>query len=95
MTLQQNISLEKNQQVIGKTLDVLIESYSDVEDLTGQIALGRSDPDAPEIDGLVLVEGNPPIGEIVPVTISGALSHVTLMELDIPPSNVMCSSTKT
>ena len=85
MTLQQNISLEKNQQVIGKTLDVLIESYSDVEDSTGQIALGRSYRDAPEIDGLVLVEGNPPIGEIVPVTISGALTY-DLNGLYIPPS---------
>jgi ribosomal protein S12 methylthiotransferase len=75
MTLQQKISLENNQKFIGKTLDVLIESYGDLEGSDEQIAIGRSYRDAPEIDGVVLVEGNPPVGEIVPVAISGALTY--------------------
>lgn len=69
MTLQQGISLEKNQALIGKTLDVLIEGCND------GISVGRSYRDAPEIDGLVFVEGQAPVGQVVPVMISGAMTH--------------------
>jgi ribosomal protein S12 methylthiotransferase len=75
MSLQQKISLENNQKFVGQTLDVLIESCGQVEGSDAQLAIGRSYRDAPEIDGVVLVEGNPPVGEIVPVTISGALVY--------------------
>ena len=51
MALQQGISLERNQTFVGRTLDVLIEGQGD------GISLGRSYRDAPEIDGLVIVEG--------------------------------------
>ncbi len=69
MALQQGISLEKNQAYIGRQLDVLIEGYNQ------GISVGRSYRDAPEIDGLVIVEGRAPVGEIVPVMIGGALAH--------------------
>lgn len=69
MLLQQGISLEKNQALVGKTLDVLIEGYGD------GITLGRSYRDAPEIDGYVIVEGNVPPGELVPVRITGAMAY--------------------
>ncbi|MDA1330016.1 MAG: 30S ribosomal protein S12 methylthiotransferase RimO [Chloroflexi bacterium] len=75
MTLQQKISLEKNQALVGETLDVLIEGHGEVEDSGDPIAVGRSYRDAPEIDGLVFVEGQPPVGEIVPVHITGALPY--------------------
>ncbi|MEK6220895.1 MAG: 30S ribosomal protein S12 methylthiotransferase RimO [Chloroflexota bacterium] len=75
MTLQQKISLENNQAQIGKTLDVLIEEYSKDEETNSPIAIGRTYRDAPEIDGLVLIEGQPPIGEIVPIKINGALTY--------------------
>jgi ribosomal protein S12 methylthiotransferase len=39
------------------------------------ISVGRSYRDAPEIDGMVLVEGKMPIGEIAPVKITGALEY--------------------
>jgi ribosomal protein S12 methylthiotransferase len=39
------------------------------------IAIGRSYRDAPEIDGMVFIEGNAPIGEIVPVRITGAMAY--------------------
>ena len=67
MTLQQQISLENNQAQVGKTLDVLIESHGEVEGSDEPIALGRSYRDAPEVDGMVIVSGQPPIGELVPV----------------------------
>ncbi|MCH7882774.1 MAG: 30S ribosomal protein S12 methylthiotransferase RimO [Proteobacteria bacterium] len=66
MEKQQQISLERNQEFIGRSLDVLLEG-------SGQgISIGRSYRDAPEIDGLVLVKGEIPAGQIIPVRISGA-----------------------
>jgi ribosomal protein S12 methylthiotransferase len=69
MTLQETISLKKNQQFIGKTLDVLVEGYGD------EISVGRSYRDAPEIDGLVIVEDKLPVGVISRVQVTGALKH--------------------
>ncbi len=69
MELQQGISLERNQSFVGQTLDVLIEGHGD------GISIGRSYRDAPEIDGLVIVENDVPVGEMVPVRISGALVY--------------------
>ena len=75
MQLQQRISLENNQALVGQTLDVLIEGHGEVEGTKEPIAVGRSYRDAPEIDGLVFVEGKPPIGELVPVHITGAMPY--------------------
>ena len=69
MALQQHISLEKNQALVGKTLDVLVEGTGD------GLSLGRSYRDAPEIDGMVIIEGEVPPGELVPVRISGAMAY--------------------
>jgi ribosomal protein S12 methylthiotransferase len=69
MEIQQQISLEINQTYMGKTLDVLIEGTGD------GLSVGRSYRDAPEVDGLVIVEGEVPPGEIVPVNISGAMHY--------------------
>jgi ribosomal protein S12 methylthiotransferase len=69
MELQQGISLERNQTFVGQTLDVLIEGQGD------GISIGRSYRDAPEIDGLVIVEGDLPVGEMVPVRINGAMVY--------------------
>jgi ribosomal protein S12 methylthiotransferase len=69
MAIQQPISLEKNQAFVGKTLPVLIEGQGD------GISVGRSYRDAPEIDGMVVVEADLPSGEIVPVRISGAMVY--------------------
>ncbi|MEW5940721.1 MAG: radical SAM protein [Chloroflexota bacterium] len=69
MTLQQDISLQINQSYVGKTLDVLVEGYGD------GLSIGRSYRDAPEIDGLVMVEAKLPVGEIVPVKITGAMAY--------------------
>jgi ribosomal protein S12 methylthiotransferase len=69
MSLQQGISLERNQSFVGQTLEVLIEGYGD------GISIGRSYRDAPEIDGLVIVENHLPIGEMVSVRINGAMAY--------------------
>jgi ribosomal protein S12 methylthiotransferase len=69
MALQQQISLEINQQHVGRVLPVLIEGYGD------GLSIGRSYRDAPEIDGLVIATGELPVGEIVPVQIDGAMVY--------------------
>ena len=69
MELQQNISLQINQAYVGETLDVLIEGVDK------EIAIGRSYRDAPEIDGLVFVEGRAKVGEMVPARITGAMTY--------------------
>jgi ribosomal protein S12 methylthiotransferase len=79
MELQQSISLQVNQSYVGKTLDVLIEGYND------GISIGRSYRDAPEIDGMVLVESKEKVGEIVPVKITGAMAYdLTAMPVQQP-----------
>jgi ribosomal protein S12 methylthiotransferase len=69
MSLQENISLSINQQFIGKKLNVLIEGSND------GISIGRSYRDAPEIDGLVIVENEILPGKIIPVMITSAMIH--------------------
>jgi len=69
MEVQQTISHQVNQSYVGKTLPMLVEGYGD------GLSVGRSYRDAPEIDGMVIVEGELPIGEIVPVRISGAMAY--------------------
>jgi ribosomal protein S12 methylthiotransferase len=69
MEIQQPISLERNQAFVGKTMDVLVEGQGD------GVSLGRTYRDAPEIDGMVIVEGELPVGEIVPVRITGGLTY--------------------
>jgi len=69
MEKQQRISLERNQAFVGRSLDVLIEGV-------GQgISMGRSYRDAPEVDGLVLVEGEIPAGQIISVRITDAMVY--------------------
>jgi ribosomal protein S12 methylthiotransferase len=75
MVRQQNISLTKNQALVGKTLHVLMEGQGMIEGTTDMITLGRSYRDAPEIDGMVIVEGEVPVGDIVPVQINGAMVY--------------------
>ena len=69
MTLQEGISLARNQALVGRTLDMLIEGAQD------GISIGRTYRDAPEIDGLVFATGEAPVGQILPVRITGALTH--------------------
>lgn len=71
MQTQAEISLERNQRFIGRVLDVLIEGVDD----ENEISIGRSYRDAPEIDGLVLIEGLAPVGEMIPVRINSAITH--------------------
>ena len=74
MTLQEGISLARNQALVGRTLDMLIEGAQD------GISIGRTYRDAPEIDGLVFATGEAPVGQILPVKITGAMTHDLMAE---------------
>jgi ribosomal protein S12 methylthiotransferase len=87
MAMQQAISLKKNQAWVGKTLPVLVEGCSEARDEAGRpsgmLSVGRSYRDAPEIDGYVIVEGELPVGEIVPVRITGATTYDLIGTVDL------------
>ena len=68
MALQQPISWQKNQQEIGKIVDVLIEQENPE---TGEL-IGRSGRFSPEVDGQVYVKGEARLGTIVKVAIQSA-----------------------
>jgi ribosomal protein S12 methylthiotransferase len=83
MALQQSISLSKNQAFVGRKLDVLVEGQGD------GLSVGRSYRDAPEIDGLVLIDGDVPVGEIVPVKITGAWEYDLTGTVDLDRAQVI------
>jgi ribosomal protein S12 methylthiotransferase len=76
MALQQGISLELNRIQVGRTLDVLVEGQGD------GLSVGRSYRDAPEIDGMVILPGEVPVGEMVPARITGAMEYDLIGEVD-------------
>jgi ribosomal protein S12 methylthiotransferase len=69
MKTQQQISLARNKTFVGRKLDILLEGAGK------GISIGRSYRDAPEIDGLVLVKGKIPPGQIIPVRITEAMVY--------------------
>ena len=68
MELQQSISLDNNEKMIGKTLEVIIEGYL-YED---NIYVGRTYKDAPNIDSFIFVNSNKELisGSIINVTVT-------------------------
>ncbi|SDM74352.1 30S ribosomal protein S12 methylthiotransferase RimO [Lachnospira pectinoschiza] len=79
MELQQEISIEKSQAMIGKELEVLIEGYIPDDDTY----VGRSYKDAPNVDGLVFVSCDYELisGSIVKVKITDATEYDLLAEI--------------
>jgi ribosomal protein S12 methylthiotransferase len=69
MELQQSISLARNQSQTGRRLDVLVDGAGD------GVSIARSYRDAPEIDGFVVIEEELPVGEMVPVLVTGAMTY--------------------
>lgn len=70
MSLQQKISFQSNQKWIGKKISVVVEGVSEETDLLLQ---GRASFQAPEIDGVVLInDGKAAVGDLVTVEITDA-----------------------
>ncbi len=71
MSCQQKISQEVNQNFLGKTLEVLIDGSENHQ------YIGRSQYDAPEVDGMVYVDSKKPLkpGDFVKVNITDTLEY--------------------
>jgi len=69
MELQQRISLKRNRLFIGRQLEVLVEGVGD------GISVGRSYRDAPEVDGMVIIDAELPVNEFASVRITEALEY--------------------
>jgi ribosomal protein S12 methylthiotransferase len=70
MYLQEEISAEKLAKKVGQTITVL------VDDVDEQGSIARSAADAPEIDGLVYIDGEQlEVGEFVTVMVTGSDEH--------------------
>jgi len=88
MSRQQAISLACNQAQVGRILDVLVEGQGEVEFAepdraqpgdperqSSTLSIGRSYRDAPETDGLVLIESAIEPGQMVQIRITGAMEY--------------------
>jgi ribosomal protein S12 methylthiotransferase len=83
MRVQQPISLKRNQAEVGKVVDVLIEQqHPDTQEL-----IGRSSRFAPDVDGLVYVQGDAPLGRLVPVVINAADVYDLYGQITNPTDN--------
>lgn len=79
MEVQQNISRDKHQAFVGKTLEVVVEGLSDETDLLLQ---GRMSQQAPEIDGVVLInDGQAKVGDFVKVKITDSMEYDLIGEI--------------
>ena len=73
MKLQRSISVETNKRFLGKELNVLIDEKVAIEN---DKFLGRTQSDAPEVDGVVYVSGkNIKVGEFYKVKITDTLEY--------------------
>lgn len=79
MNSQMEISAGKNAEKVGKTMEVLVEGYDDYI----KCYFGRSQLDAPEIDGKVFFFATRPLefGEFVKVVINDSIEYDLLGEM--------------
>lgn len=79
MALQQEVSYDNNQKMIGKVLQVLIEGYLYQDD----VYMGRSYREAPNVDGYIFVSAEEEIvsGEMVTVRITDANEYDLIGEV--------------
>lgn len=79
MQLQQQVSIDKSAEYIDKVIDVMIEGKIADDDAY----VGRSQKDAPNVDGFVFVNttANLMSGDIVKVKVTGAMEYDLIGEL--------------
>lgn len=82
MALQQEISREKHRAFIGRVVPVIVDGLSEETELLLQ---GRTSQQAPEIDGVVLINsGQADVGQIVQVRITDSMEYDLLGEIVTP-----------
>jgi ribosomal protein S12 methylthiotransferase len=87
MELAQGISHESNRAMIGREVDVLVESREPSESASGEpVVVGRTFRDAPEVDGMAFLKGTYPMGSMVRARVDGALPYDLLCTPVTPPS---------
>jgi ribosomal protein S12 methylthiotransferase len=87
MELAQQVSHARNRALVGRELDVLVESEAPGRAADGgPVVVGRTYRDAPEVDGLAFVRGTFAPGELVRARVDGALPYDLLCSpADAPP----------
>ncbi len=82
MEVAQQVSIIRNRAMVGREIDVLVESTSAGErDGGGEgFVVGRSYRDAPEVDGLVLLRGDFAPGDFVRAKVTQALAYDLVAE---------------
>ena len=80
MSIQQEISYEHTQQLVGKTIKVMVEGYLFEDD----IYVGRSYMDAPKVDGCVFINSPEELmtGDFVYVKITQGREYDVIGEVD-------------
>ncbi|MSQ41762.1 MAG: 30S ribosomal protein S12 methylthiotransferase RimO [Dehalococcoidia bacterium] len=76
MELAQGISHECNRALVGREVEVLVESQAPSQAASGgPVVVGRTFRDAPEVDGLAFLKGTYPAGALVRARVDGALPY--------------------
>ena len=78
MEAAKTASLRANRAQVGTVQEVLIEGEGELDGRA--VRVGRSRQDAPEVDGLVFVDGAAAVGEVVTVRILSALEYDLVAE---------------
>ena len=78
MAAAREVTADENRHLVGQELEVLVEGRPEPG---SRWSAGRSYRDAPEVDGLVLLKGEPPIGQIVRARVERALTYDLLASL--------------
>ena len=83
MSLQREISESINASKIGRTVEAIIDGISRTADVSGFSWEGRTQWDAPEVDGNVFVKGaRVQTGEIIPVVLQRSNEYDLFGEFD-------------
>jgi ribosomal protein S12 methylthiotransferase len=75
MEIAQQVSIIRNRAMVGREIDVLVESTSASEHDGDGFVVGRSYRDAPEVDGLVLLRGDFAPGDFLRAKVTQALAY--------------------
>jgi len=93
LDLQNNIITNKNKELIGRELSVLVDRYDD----NRQCYYGRTEWDCPEIDNEVVLHGRAEVGEFVYAQVTGVEGYDLVAEAikrSIDSNQSHCSSVK-